>query len=325
MNVTVSVTTGTRINVTATGPRAVDVAPVENQVNVSTSSRDIEIANPITIAQIDAIYYPRSNPSGFATGVDGNLFVRKTESGQFYPISNPSGFITSGQAAGVQSLNISGGLTSGVVIFTGIGGLIISKTGQLIVFSGGAGNTGATQNLTNVVFTTGDQTVSGIKIFSNNIGVDNILSASAFDDVRIDLVNRQLMDGTPFQTVDWNLGQLNWNGTNSLNWANQTLSGTWRIQNLIISGQSLVTGGPYASIINFTDFVTGLPSGIDTLTVSFPSVLASQPIISCEFQNDIDSFIYSHAISSVSISGFIVNFSDILSATGYKLHTRVTI
>jgi hypothetical protein len=28
-------------------------------------------------------YYPLSNPSGFATGIDASLFVRKTESGQF--------------------------------------------------------------------------------------------------------------------------------------------------------------------------------------------------------------------------------------------------
>jgi hypothetical protein len=105
MNVTVSVTTGTRIDVTSSGQRNVTIA--------SPSS--------LTLAQVDVLYYPRTNPSGFATGVDNSTLVLRAETGQFYPRSNPSGFITSGQT----------------------------------------GNFGGSTDLSHVVFNTGNQTISG--------------------------------------------------------------------------------------------------------------------------------------------------------------------
>ena len=104
-------------------------------------------------------YYTKNNPSGFITGVDlssyvttgqtGN-FVTTSETGAFYPISNPSGFITginlsnyvtkiSGEFLNRPTVNGTGVLLSGEVI----GGTVVE----------------------NVVYTTGNQTISGIKTF----------------------------------------------------------------------------------------------------------------------------------------------------------------
>lgn len=91
---------------------------------------------------VNSGYYPRDNPSGYATGIDGSLFVRHTESGvllargetgifvttdqtgsfgggagntgvltgAFYPLTrNPSGYISTGQL-----LKFSTPLNSGV-------------------------------------------------------------------------------------------------------------------------------------------------------------------------------------------------------------------
>jgi hypothetical protein len=104
-------------------------------------------------------YYTKNNPSGFITGVDlssyvttgqtGN-FVTTNQTGAFYPISNPSGFITginlsnyvtkiSGEFLNRPTVNGTGVLLSGEVI----GGTVVE----------------------NVVYTTGNQTISGIKTF----------------------------------------------------------------------------------------------------------------------------------------------------------------
>lgn len=56
----------------------------------------------ITASQVDAGYYPRSNPSGYATGIDGSLYVRKTDSGMF---------VTTGQIIKFSTLLNSGAET----------------------------------------------------------------------------------------------------------------------------------------------------------------------------------------------------------------------
>lgn len=64
-----------------------------------------------------------------------------------------------------------------------------------------------------------------------------------------------------------------------------------------------------------------LTSGVEAQYVSFPNVLANFPdAISCDIQNDFDAFIYSYAITSVTKDGFTINFSDVLSNSGYILH-----
>ena len=53
----------------------------------------------VNLAALVDYAYPRSNPSGFATGIDVSLFVLKSETGSysslFYPLlTNPSGYVT---------------------------------------------------------------------------------------------------------------------------------------------------------------------------------------------------------------------------------------
>lgn len=74
----------------------------------------------------------------------------------------------------------------------------------------------------------------------------------------------------------------------------------------------------------FLKFLNILPSGIDFSGIVYPLVLATSPrSVACELENNIDSFIYAHVISSVTNSGFMVYFSDILSSSGLILHTTV--
>jgi hypothetical protein len=98
-----------------------------------------------TQAWVDSGYYPRNNPSGYATGIDGSLFVRKTESGIFYTIDNPSGFIT-----GIDTSSFVLKADTGVFITA-------SQTGQFVT----AGTTGS--------FITSSQT--GQFVVTGNTGI----------------------------------------------------------------------------------------------------------------------------------------------------------
>ena len=100
----------------------------------------------------------------------GNYTLR-SETGQFYPNSNPSGFIT-----GVNLTNvvfITGNQTiSGTKNFTtrptvnSTGIVLVSETGQ---FYPRTNPSGYINELTNVVFTTGNQIINGQKTFHNSI------------------------------------------------------------------------------------------------------------------------------------------------------------
>jgi hypothetical protein len=95
-------------------------------------------------------FYPKSNPSGFITGV--NL-------SNYYTKDNPSGFIT--------GVDLSNYITKTNGQFTNRP--FVNGTGVLL--------SGEAANLPNtIVYTTGDQTVSGIKTFSSapvcNAGID---------------------------------------------------------------------------------------------------------------------------------------------------------
>ena len=73
----------------------------------------------------------------------------------------------------------------------------------------------------------------------------------------------------------------------------------------------------------FLKINTMLSSGIQNQNILFSQTLPYIPSIVCEFENNIDNFIYSHAISSITVSGFFINFSDILSNSGYKLNILI--
>lgn len=160
----------------------------------------IETGNFITNSQTGQ-FYSNSNPSGFITGIDlssyatqvyvtgisGNLqgqitnlnnatgsYVLNSQTGQFYPNSNPSGFITgvdfSSYATQSYVTGISGNLQSQITNLNNATGSYIlnSQTGD---FYANSNPSGFITGIENIVFTTGDQTISGIKTFSTGVNV----------------------------------------------------------------------------------------------------------------------------------------------------------
>ncbi len=89
-----------------------------------------------------------------------------------------------------------------------------------------------------------------------------------------------------------------------------------------IDNASLVSRAEFNSYTGkFIKFSSTLSSGIDSQIIYYPYVLGSTPILECELINDIDNYIYSYVLTSVNISGFTINYSDILNNDGYILNT----
>jgi hypothetical protein len=143
---------------------------------------------------------------------------------------------------------------------------------------------------------------------------------------------------------EWLIGN---NTLPSVDWQNRILSGDWNAQSLTVGGQPITTGGQnitgdfitsaqtgqfYSSANpsgfltknNVYSFKTTLISGINSQTISYGQTFVTPPLeVSCTFQNDVDNYVYSYAISSVNTSGFIIGFSDYLSNGGYILNTQI--
>lgn len=127
---------------------------------ILVSGTAVNLNGYITTGDADARYYPlNSNPSGYIT--TGNT-------GQFYPSSNPQQYATSGnlQSTG-QTLQQKIDSLSGFT--TGISGYLQSQIGP--------------STIANVVYTTGDQNINGLKkfnsgFFSGNIVIGDISNAN---------------------------------------------------------------------------------------------------------------------------------------------------
>ena len=111
-----------------------------------------------------------------------------TLSGQIIT-ATPSSLLVNGlaiqggsSAGGVTGVSISGGPPiTGLVSFTGIGGLLVSQSGQNVVISGGGGpvtNNNFINSGTGVVFTTGDQNIYGQKFFYDSGLFANVVLAT---------------------------------------------------------------------------------------------------------------------------------------------------
>jgi hypothetical protein len=120
------------------------------------------------------------------TGQTGS-FITSGQTGNFLTTGQTGGFVTTGQtgsfattgyvtgvsgylrtlitssSAGVGSLSVGGTLVSGSIIFSGVSGInIYTGTSNTIYFSG------SPTTISNVVYTTGDQTIIGYKTFNNS-------------------------------------------------------------------------------------------------------------------------------------------------------------
>jgi len=83
------------------------------------------------------------------------------------------------------------------------------------------------------------------------------------------------------------------------------------------------SAGGSSSQTNF-DFVSQLNSGAISQFINYPLVYTNPPTTTtCQFENNIDNYSYIYSLSNITISGFQVNFSDYLKASGYILLTNV--
>ena len=144
--------------------------------------------------------YPSNNPSGFITGVDLSSYITTSQTGNFYTNNNPSGFITGVDLSNYYTKDNPSGFITGV------------DTSNFYTKDNPSGFI----TNQNVVYTTGDQTISGVKTFTTGIDIFNGTSPQS---LRI------------FNTTGTNsgeFGQIGWSGNTFLMGAFNTNSGIAR-------------------------------------------------------------------------------------------------
>ena len=154
----------------------VDLTPYATVTYVTGISGQLQAQITVLNNQTGS-FYPRTNPSGFITGVNlssyatinyvsgisGGLqsqitnlnnstgsYVLTNQTGQFYSSNNPSGYVSTGYVTG-----ISGNLQQQITTLT-------NQTGS---FYPNSNPSGFITGISNLVFTTGNQTISGSKVF----------------------------------------------------------------------------------------------------------------------------------------------------------------
>jgi len=172
---------------TISGTKTFDVAPI---LSGSPFITGIDLSSYVTTGQT-GVFYPRNNPSGFITGVDLSSYVTTGQTGVFYPRNNPSGFITGvdlSSYATTTNLNLTGlNLSNSINSLSGTltGNYATKSNGQFTdrptVNGTGVLLSGEASNVTlpnTIVYTTGDQTISGNKTFNNTLSVGTISGLS---------------------------------------------------------------------------------------------------------------------------------------------------
>lgn len=167
------------------------------------------------------------------------------DTSNLYPYSNPNNYATSGnlQATGISLFNLISG-------FTGSNSAIGSY---------------------NIVYKTGDQNITGVKTFVNEIlglRLRNIVDVASvdvsvqtlYDNLGVESVfwgMRQLLDTAALTSVDYQNRILDDNSLNtSLDWQNKILTGTWNAQSIRVSGKAVLTG------INDSNYLTSGQTGL---------------------------------------------------------------
>jgi hypothetical protein len=181
------------------------------------------------------LFYPTSNPSGFVTGLvvrpsETGSFITADQTGTFYPASNPSGYVTgsvvrpsetgsfittSQTGAFYPTSNPSGYVTGDVVRPAQTGSFITTE--QTGAFYATSNPSGFITGIANIVYTTGNQTIAGLKTFSDNIvgngtanRLPNQLAVASSDiitkglaDSRYSSRNERITDDTTFLQTIW--------------------------------------------------------------------------------------------------------------------------
>lgn len=75
---------------------------------------------------------------------------------------------------------------------------------------------------------------------------------------------------------------------------------------------------------NILGYTLELNSGIENLFVPYPALLNERPSsVTCSLQNFVDNVIYHYMIGQTTMSGFFINFSDVLTNSGYLLNVKI--
>lgn len=216
---------------------------------------------------------------------DSTYFVNTSQTGVF-ALSDSMGSFT--QFSGHQ-INPSSSSTTVIDWDSGTTFYFSLSTGTTILFSGNADTLGVDIAITN---TTGNYSVAwptGIEW----IGGTGEIPVQSMGN-KTDLYSFLQINGTIYGNIARNLD-----------------SGVFVTTSQ--TGLFIGTG----QIINFTYPLT---SGNIQNFVSFPSPFSVAPkTVNAEFINQIDNYNYSFFIKNISTSGFIADFSDYLSSTGYQL------
>lgn len=172
----------------------------------------------------------------------------------------------------------------------------------------------------NLIYNTGNQTISGLKFFVirpqvNGTGV--LLSGEAYPSNN----PSGFITGVDTSSLYPRSNPSGFiTGVDLSNYATNS--------NLFSTGQNLdnkinsLSG--YVEEENILVFTAELPSGQESVFLTYPFSLGTSPSsITCSFQNTIDNVIYNYIIGQITQSGFHANFSDILSNSGYLLKVNV--
>ena len=217
-------------------------------------------------------YYLKSNPNNFSSSgnVENTGTLLQSQLGNYYLKSNPNNFVQSGQFVsgasitggvaiqGALNLNAGSNITltqqgANTVLITSAGGAATNIVGLIstgdadlrYLSSGSSGAFYASSNpnqfiksgdVNNIyVHRTGNELISGLKIFGSGIAVDiisgisnkckiNLLLSEISDSngiQAIGLASRELIRDNGDSVVNWNQGQLNNGAQSSIDWVNR--------------------------------------------------------------------------------------------------------
>ena len=189
-------------NQTISGVKAFVSRPTVNGTGVMLSGESLGV----NTGELTGAFYPlNSNPSNYVTGSvvrpsETGSFITSSQTGAFYPTSNPSGYITgvdlSNYATIPYTTGISGNLQQQITALNNqTGGYVLdSETGNFITtsqtgaFYAASNPSGFVTGIPNIVYTTGDQDISGLKDFQTRptvVDVPVLLSGDAVDTIHL--------------------------------------------------------------------------------------------------------------------------------------------
>lgn len=311
------------------------------QIRLNGSNVVVTGAGVLQVGAESVVYQSQTGnlaSTSYVNNVSGSIDTRLqsltnwtgTTPNLYYPLnSNPSGYLTSANAGGIQSINVTGSTLSGAITYTGAGNILLTRAGQVITFSG---NTGAYANFatTTNLATTGstlDGKINTLSGYSNTTfaTVTNLASTGSTLDSKVNTLSGYT--NNTFSTIT-NLASTGSTLDTKINTLSGYTNNTFAtIVNLASTGSNLQT--QISSLNTWTgrqlSFITGInPTGFDNYFVNFPVIFSSIPkvLVTVEITGDV---MYAAAVRNRNVSGYTVLFSDTISELGVSLHTIATI